>query len=224
MDCGRFTVVVSVLGSFLAVVASIANADSWASPRIREAFSESREHFVRVLPGKSVGDTFGFAGEKKGRYATAEFYRHAKDRSYQLIAEASLLNPVAPVEFLVADSGNLVAIDNWHNLGYGKVVSIYDSRGKLIRAYELRDLFQPEEINRFPHSVSSIHWRNGPVYIRPDQKTVLITVRDGADFLFGLATGQFKYCEYQDKIYRCRKSNHPREWMSNSKTPPDPLK
>lgn len=213
-----------MLGSFLAVVASIANADSWASPRIREAFSESREHFVRVLPGKSVGDTFGFAGEKKGRYATAEFYRHAKDRSYQLIAEASLLNPVAPVEFLVADSGNLVAIDNWHNLGYGKVVSIYDSRGKLIRAYELRDLFQPEEINRFPHSVSSIHWRNGPVYIRPDQKTVLITVRDGADFLFGLATGQFKYCEYQDKIYRCRKSNHPREWMSNSKTPPDPLK
>jgi hypothetical protein len=89
-------------------------------------------------------------------------------------------------------------------------------RGKLIRSYELRDLFQPEEIERFPHSVSSIHWRNGPVYIRPDQKTVLITVRDGADFLFGMETGQFKYCEYQDKIYRCRNSNHPRERMSNS--------
>lgn len=217
MNCDRFMLVVGVLGSFLALAASVASADSWASPRIRESFSESREHFVRTVPGESVGDTFGFAGEKKGRYATAEFYRRAKDRSYLLIADANLLNPVAPVEFLVADNGHLVTIDNWHNVGYGKVVSIYNSRGKLIRAYELRDLFQPEEIERFPHSVSSIHWRNGPVYIRPDQRTVLITVREGADFLFGMETGQFKYCEYQDKIYRCRNSNHPREWMSNGK-------
>lgn len=217
MNCGCFMLVVGVLGSFLALAASVASADSWASPRIRESFSESREHFVRTVPGESVGDTFGFAGEKKGRYATAEFYRRAKDRSYLLIADANLLNPVAPVEFLVADNGHLVTIDNWHNVGYGKVVSIYNLRGKLIRAYELRDLFQPEEIERFPHSVSSIHWRNGPVYIRPDQKTVLITVREGADFLFGMETGQFKYCEYQDKIYRCRNSNHPREWMSNGK-------
>jgi hypothetical protein len=67
-----------------------------------------------------VGDTIGFAGQKKGRYATAEFYRRAKDRSYRLIIEASLLNPVAPVEFLVADNGHLVTIDNWHNVGYAK--------------------------------------------------------------------------------------------------------
>jgi hypothetical protein len=30
------------------------------------------------------------------------------------------LNPVAPVEFLVADNGHLVTIDNWHNVGYAK--------------------------------------------------------------------------------------------------------
>jgi hypothetical protein len=184
-----------------------------------EAFSESREHFVRILPGESLGDTFGFAGAKKGRYATAEFYRRARDRSYQLVAQVSLLNPVAPIELLVADSGHVVAVDNWHNVGYGKVVSIYDAHGKLIRAYELRDLFQPTEIKRFPHSVSSIHWRHGPVYIRPDQKTALITVSSGADFLFGLETGEFKYCEYQDKAYRCRMANEPREWMPNTRVP-----
>lgn len=217
MNINHVLVVTSILGSFLTLAASVANADSWASPRIREVFSESREYFVRVRPGESVGDTFGFAGEKKGRYATAEFYRRAKDRSYQLIAEASLLNPVAPVEFLVADSGSLVAIDNWHNVGYGKVVSLYDSRGNLLRSYELRDLFQDDEIERFPHSVSSRHWRNGPVYIRPDQKTVLITVRDGAEFLFGMESGLFKYCEYQDKAYRCRNSNQPRKWLPNSR-------
>ncbi len=208
-----------VLGLSLLVATSLAIADSWPGPLTKEVFSESREYFVRIIPGESVGDTFGFAGAKKGRYAIAEFYRRAQDRSYQLVAEARLLNPVAPVDLFVADSGHMVTLDNWHNVGYGKVVCIYDPRGRPIRSYELRDLFQSEEIESFPHSTSSIHWREGPAYIRSDQKTLLITVKSGADFLFGLETGQFKYCEYQDKVYRCRNANQPREWMPNSSVP-----
>jgi hypothetical protein len=204
-----------------ALVAPQARGDSWAAPRTSEAFSASREYFVRVLPGESLGDTFGFAGERKGRYATAEFYRRGEDRSYRLIAETGLSNPIAPVEFLVADSGHLITVDNWHNVGYGKVVSVYDARGKLIRSYELRELFTPEEIRRFPHSVSSIHWRKGPLYIRQDQKTALVTVAEGADFLFGMETGRFKYCEYLDQTYRCRTANQPRQWMPNSRAPLD---
>lgn len=208
-----------VLGLSLLIATSIADADSWPGPVITEVFSESREYFVRVIPGESVGDTFGFAGAKKGRYAIGEFYRRAQDRSYRLVAEVSLLNPVAPVDVFVADSGHMATVDNWHNVGYGKVVAIYDSRGRLIQSYELQDLFQPEEIKSFPHSVSSIHWRQGPTYIRSDQKTLLITVKSGADFLFGLETGQFKYCGYQDKLYRCRNANQPRQWMPNSSVP-----
>lgn len=146
-----------VLGLLLAA-ALPAVADDWPGPRVREVFSESREYFVRIRPG-----------EKKDRHATAEFYRRAPDRSYRLVAEASLLNPGAPVEFFVSDDGGLATVDNWHNVGYGKVISIYDARGKLVRAYELADLFQPEEVKAFPHSMSSIHWRSGPVYIRQDQ-------------------------------------------------------
>lgn len=208
-----------VLGLPLLLATFIAGADEWPGPRIKEVFSDSREYFVRIIPGESVGDTFGFAGARKGRYATAEFYRRAPDRSYRLVAETSLLNPVAPVELFVADSGHAATVDNWHNLGYGKVVSIYDSRGRLIQSYELRDLFQPEEIASFPRSTSSIRWREGPAYIRADQKTLLITVKSGADFLFGLETGQFKYCEYQDKVYRCRNENQPRQWMPNNSVP-----
>jgi hypothetical protein len=105
-----------------------AKADSWAAPRIRESFSESREYFVRVIPGESIGDVVGFAGSKKGKYARAEFYRRNKNRSYKLTAEIMLFNPVAPVEFFVSDGGRLVTVDNWHNVGYGNVVSIYDSK------------------------------------------------------------------------------------------------
>jgi hypothetical protein len=97
---------------------------------VSEVFSDSREYFVRIVPGDSFGDVQGFRGDKKGRYASAEFYRRAADRSYRLVAEAGLPNPVAPVEFFVANSGHLATLDNWHNVGYGKVVAIYDARGR----------------------------------------------------------------------------------------------
>ena len=197
---------------------TLVRADDWAAPQTRESFSNSREYFVRVTPGESLGDTFGFAGEKKGKYAAAEFYRRSPDRSYRLVAETVLLNPVAPVEFFVSNDGCLATVDNWHNLGYGKVVALYDSRGKMVQAYALSDLFQDDEIKTFRRSVSSINWRDGPAYIRADQKTLLITIRSGGDFLFGLETGRFKYCEYQEKVYRCRNANQPREWLPNDKT------
>ena len=194
-----------------------ARADDWPAPRIRESFSESREHFVRVTPGESLGDVVGFAGSKKGRFARAEFYRRGKDRSYKLVAETTLSNPMAPVEFFVSDGGRLITVDNWHNLGYGKVVAIYDSRGRRVRSYDLAGLFLPAEIEAFPQSVSSIHWRKGPLYIRPDQKTFLITVKSGADFVFGLETGKYQYCENQESSFRCRHSDRPRDWLPNSR-------
>lgn len=190
---------------FLLAAASHAGADDWAAPRTREAFSESREYFVRVIPGRT------------GRHALAEFYRRDAQRSYRLTAEATLLNPVAPVEFFVSNDGHLATVDNWHNLGYGKVVAIYDSLGRVVRGYELAELFQPKEVEDFAHSVSSIHWRKGPVYVRHDQKTLLVTVKSGSDFLFGLQTGRFKFCEPHDKTFRCRSSNEPREWQPGSK-------
>ena len=208
-----------VLAAMLPLMALPVSADDWAAPQIKEVFSASREYFLRMTPGESLGDTVGFAGSKKGKYAAAEFYRRDQDRSYKLIAETVLFNPVAPVEFFVSDDGHLATIDNWHNIGYGKVVSLYDSRGKIVRSYELKDLFQEDEITAFRRSVSSIHWRSGPAYIRPDQKTLLITVKSGGDFLFGMQTGQFKYCEYKEKTYRCRSTNQPREWVPNNRVP-----
>jgi hypothetical protein len=196
------------------LVAPAAQADSWARPVVREVFSKSREFFVRVVPGESVGETPGFAGAPRGRHATAEFYRRQADRSYRLVAETTLLNPVAPVEFFVSNAGRLVTVDNWHSLGYGNVLAIYDASGKPLRHFELKDLFLPDEIQRFPHSVSSIHWRNGAMYLREDQTTLLVTVRSGADFLFGLESGRFQYCEPQGKSFRCRNDGRLNEWKT----------
>lgn len=208
-----------MLAAWLMAVAPAVQADSWAGPVTKEVFSASREYFVRIVPGESLGDTYGFGGEKKGRYATAEFYRRAPDRSYRLLQEVSLQNPVAPVEFFVSNAGHLATVDNWHNLGIGKVVSIYDAGGKLVRDYTLLDLFELAEIEAFDRSVSSIHWRKGPLYIRADQKTLLVTVKSGVDFLFGLESGKYKYCEWQQDSHRCRGSGQPRRWTTNAAEP-----
>lgn len=57
----------------------------------------------------------------------------------RLSATVTLLNPVAPMEYFVTDGGFLMTLDNWHNMGYSKVVVIYSP---------------------------SIHWRQIPTYPR----------------------------------------------------------
>src|SRR5262249_23795629 len=93
-------------------------ADDWVSAKIREVFSQNRDWFVRITPGESLGETVGFAGAKVGRHARAEFFRVQADRGYRFALEIELLNPIAPVDFWVSNAGDLVTLDNWHNVGY----------------------------------------------------------------------------------------------------------
>ena len=208
MDMRSLLAITLLLG-----VLPVASADDWPAPQIREVFSLSRSCFVRVTPGSSWGDTFGFRGAAKGPYATAEFYRRQADRSYRLASSGTLLNPVAPVDFFVTDRGFLVTLDNWHNRGYGKVAAFYSPEGKPIRSYELDELFTKEEIARLDHSVSSIAWHKGAAYVREDQETLYLMVNDaGAYFVFETATGAYQYCENRRGRWVCRDSNTHRTW------------
>jgi|SRR5579864_1630767 len=203
----------SLLPVLVLIAIPAAQADEWPAPQIHEVFSHSRAYFVRIIPGKSFGDTYGFSGASKGPYATAEFYRLEKDRSYRLAATATLLNPVAPIEFFVTDGGILITLDNWHNMGYGKVVAFYSPEGKPIRTYALSDLFTKSEIDAFDHSVSSIWWRKSAgSYIRQGEESFNVTVNDqGASLIFEVS-GAYQYCETREKQFRCRTANVARRW------------
>ena len=191
-------------------------ADSWAAPQIKEVFCASREWFVRVTPGTSVGETFGFAGAPKGKHATAEFYRRAPDRPYRLVTEITLKNPVAPVLFLVTDRGYLLTLDNWHNMGFGKAVASYAPEGRLVFASELKDLFTKQEVNAFDRSVSSIWWRTETVYVRDGQQTIYIAMDDkGRELIVEPETGRWQQCEWRAKDkHQCRDSNASRIWRA----------
>lgn len=170
-------------------------ADDWPAATVRTVFSASGRYFVRILPGESIGDTFGFAGARKGPYARGEFYERQPDRSYKLVADVALENPVSPADALVTDSGYLVALDNWHNFGYGKVVAIYRADGTLVRAFTAEQLYSAEQLQNIPVSASSRWWRCAPQgFVDPDrQTTVYVTEYSGGTFTFNVREGTFEY-------------------------------
>ncbi len=203
---------------FLAIALSFvvfARADDWPAAVVKEEFSASRDWFVRVIPGESLGDTVGFEGARQGPYAKAEFYQRQWDRSYRLEKEVVLSNPVAPVRFLVTDRGYLVTLDNWHNMGHGKVIVSYSPEGQLVSAYELKELFSGQEVSKFRHSESSIWWREETAYVRLGQQSVYVKLEeDGAELILEAETGAWQYCELRGQTHLCRNSNAKRNWRA----------
>jgi hypothetical protein len=188
---------------------------------MKEVFSASGDHFVRVIPGDSLGDAIGFAGSPKGTYAKAEYYRREPDRSYRLMQSVTLLNPIAPTDFFVSNDGQLVTIDNCHNIGYGSVLAVYDAHGQVVKAYTLEELFSAPEIAALGHSVSSRQWHQGPVYINQDQRTLYMMIESGRDLVVGLQTGRFAYCETQGGKFLCRDGGEERRWLPYTAAVPD---
>lgn len=180
-------------------------ADEWVTPQIREVFSPDRQFFVRITPGESWGETWGFKGAKIGRHAQAAFFREQPDKGYRLERTADMPNPVAPVEVLVSNHGDVVTLDNWHNEGYGAVLVLYHWDGQIVRSYKLSDLFSKKEIDSFPMSVSSIWWHKGPVYINQDQQDFYMGYREAPDYselILRLSNGSVRMCATLPK-YHC---------------------
>lgn len=168
-------------------------ADSWPAATVKAVTSENAQTVVRVTPGSSIGDTYGFVGAPKGEFASAQWFRFREDR-YELYQTARLVNPVAPVQIAVANDGALVTLDNWHNVGFGDVVVIYAPDGKLRSKYRLEDLFSAGAIEKIKRSVSSIWWRCvglDPLVAR--NGTLRIDDALGGRFTFEIATGKYTH-------------------------------
>ncbi len=189
-------------------------ADDWAAPIVREVFSASREWFVRVTPGTSFGDLMGSASAPKGPFAKAEFYRRQPDRSYRLVGTPTLVHPIAPVDFFVTDRGYLATLDNWGNMGYGKIAAFYSPKGDLLESFELKELFSEKEIEDFAHSVSSIWWRKAQTaYVRQGQQSLFVALDDkGTELVFETETGAWQFCEWRTGTHLCRTTNGNRRW------------
>ena len=170
---------------FLLTWAGAARADDWPMPREDTYLSSDGKLRFTVTPGPIERSLSGFEGEAEanspGVRTTSD--AHAKGRLEQLDAlgrwtrrwERALVNPVAPVQALVDDSGRyVVTFDNWHAVGFGNdVVVIYGPDGRLIRSLALSDIVADEHEKLLPRSVSSIWWRGKH---RIDGETLVLQV------------------------------------------------
>jgi hypothetical protein len=178
----------------LLALGTSAAADEWMRAEVSEKSSPNGQFTVRVTPGDSFGDVDVFADRPKGKYATAQWFRSAGGTQQEL-RTITLLNPIAPVDFIVTDDGTLVTLDNWHNVGKGDMLVVYSPAGDVRKKYLLRDLYVFRDIYQFGFSTSSINWRcftdtslvlNSPAELRVNDII-------GGQFIVNTNTGAFEY-------------------------------
>lgn len=185
------TWVIAVAG--VTVLAGSAAADSWLAPYEQDYYSANGVHYLHVVPGDGA------------THARGTLYREVGDKAEveEVATEWSrdLLNPHAPHQVLVADSGEyVVTFDEWGRVGYGdNVVVIYGPGGDVVMNFALEDLLTEEEIVEVPHTVSS-RWWGGEHYLDEEAGEVVVVVggeaepaaltAPGREIRIALATGE----------------------------------
>ncbi|WP_457353428.1 hypothetical protein [Roseateles sp. P5_D6] len=183
-----------LLALLLCVAVCAAAADSWQAPEVSGHASPKGERVIRVIPGTDMGAVFGFAGAQRGHAAKARVYRLDASGNYKERQEVQLVNPISPVFAAIADSGELITLDNWHNMGIGpSVIVVYSPDGKVVRSLGLEDLYSPAELQKFRLSSSSVWWRCGSEP-RLDARGPTLELMDalGATLEVHLKTGEVK--------------------------------
>ena len=174
----------------LSALCTGAGADRWPLPKEVDVYSRSREYLVRVIPGNLTGHVDASSSAPEGGHGRAKIFRLTKRGAYILSGEMALVNPVAPVDCFVSNNGYLVTLDNWYAVGHGKIIVFYSPNGRLLRSYELTDLFSEKEIVQFSRSVSSIRWRKFNAQIKDDQITFFVQSSGGKVLLFNIESGE----------------------------------
>jgi hypothetical protein len=165
-------------------------ADTWVMPSPVTVMSSSNNFIAQVLPGHGGFGHYEHAITNREQNATAVVSVGRPGAATNLVWQGKLVNPAAPVEVYVSDTGGLVTLDNWHNVGYGPIVVIYDPTGRLVRYWELKDLYTFEEQMQLKYTVSSIWWHTGKAHfgVGTETNTFIVPTTHGA-FVFDTIKG-----------------------------------
>lgn len=162
----------SLFGLLLAALPLSAIADSWLPPRSHAYVSESAGIIVRVDPGSSNADGRG------ANPAHCRIFRYSEEKkSYEIIREHDLVNDTLPGSVVVPDDASfLVTFDDYMGVGTSEnTVVVYDSAGRMLKRWALKDIFSEAEIEELPHSTMSIHWRGSVGVMLMTQHEVYIS-------------------------------------------------
>jgi hypothetical protein len=173
----RCLVLNGLLASVLGVLfPTVLHSDTWALPSVVTVSSPSSNYIAQVTPGSGGYGGYERAITNRASNASVSVSACPAPGIKNLVWSGKLINPAAPVEVYISDGGYLVTMDNWHSVGYGPVIAIYNPKGQLLRHWGLDELFTPEEQRQLRHSVSSIWWRTGKETFGRGTETNLLTV------------------------------------------------
>jgi hypothetical protein len=170
---------IGLLACFLVVAAAPARADEWATPTTRYLKSDSGRYRAVVVPGEV---------DKKRPASITLFDDRDPTRPKRLYGRAAV-NRWAPAQVLVADSGHLVTLDEWHHAGFEHALVIYDRKGRVVIDCALEQLLLPDELPQVKQSKSSRWWRAERHAIWLEGGAVLIKTSWGQVVRFDLASG-----------------------------------
>lgn len=182
-------VFVLLLALFVVGSAQAAFADSWLPPAPMSFFSTDQGFQLYVAPGTTEvkaeeitpEDTeYGIKAHPAAE-CMATMKKKNEDGSFTDLWTAPLVNPVLPVDALIADDGSFfVTFDDYGSIGTSdNTVVIYYGTGKLIKKYALTELLSEAEYAEVPRTVSSLMWYEGANELDlPAKKLILHTVKD----------------------------------------------
>jgi hypothetical protein len=173
-------------GMFSLLFVPVLYGDTWMLPSGVNISSPSGNYIAQVSPGSG-----GYGGYERAitnrEHNASVILMRSQEGVTNVVWKGKLINPAAPVDVYVSDSGYMVTMDNWHNIGYGPIIVIYDPQGRLVRYWSLEELFKPEESLRLPRSVSSIRWHAGSANFGAGSETnIFVVPAVGKSFRFDL--------------------------------------
>jgi hypothetical protein len=137
------------------LMCSLAHGDSWA-PQTPQTISSPRGEFLlRAIPPQRLDDE----GKEWSKTMFIVYQLTAHDQDYR--ESSRFYVEGRPLELFINDKGDrIVTIDQYFGIGVGpRVVAVYNTRGRELKRWALKDFFDKRKIARLPQTTASTHWR-----------------------------------------------------------------
>jgi hypothetical protein len=160
------------------------HADQWARPRPTTTHSANGGYLFQVTPAEDYL-------EHPGRCLGELFHRDANRK--RVVWSRYLINNVAPVYVLVADSGeHIVTVGAWDEFDRKVPLVIYGTRGKLIHVHTLESLGlenKEDKTGRLTEYPGRAWYWGSLMFFGPEEATLILRLRWGKMLIIDLTHG-----------------------------------
>ncbi|MDD5774098.1 MAG: hypothetical protein PHX78_11600 [bacterium] len=175
-------------------IGEIKLADWWGKPEEKEFSSPAGKYILKITPNTDLKNN----GECK-----AILYKTTNGKR-ETVWSRNLINDTAPAGALISDSGYVITLNEWSNIGKLPIVIYSPDKGNLIKAHNLESLGLDDDYMHIQQSVSSYWWNGDSIsFFHPEYDVLYIRLDYGKILMINLTNGDLldeKLHEINNKI------------------------